>query len=202
MKKRFFLLPMLLILLISGCTNHTHPFVKPYKLTKQEEQILNLTPIQQGNIYIYEATLPNKQDEIRTTIEYYKDGTKVKEIGGLSSSHFEKEKIKLAFGQQTFQYENGTREVQQWFMNISGDSYKFFEEIFPERNASTFTSIREGKTIKYNEKIILGAWIFNTNKIEGSATSLEDDRSIQRLIKENEHVYTYCIEVKNSDVTK
>ncbi|PEA53632.1 hypothetical protein CON64_17455 [Bacillus pseudomycoides] len=202
MKKSFSLFFLLVTFFISGCTNNTYSSVQPYKLTKQEEEIVNLSPIQQSYIHIFEVKLPNNQDAIRATLEYYKDGKKVKDIGAFSASHFENKKVKLSFGQQEFQYESGTREIQQWFINISGRSYKMFEDSLPEKNGSFFVPIREKKKMKYNEKIILGAWVFNTNKTVMSSNSLEDDRSIQHLIQENEHVYTYCIEIKSSDVTK
>lgn len=208
MKRTFFAFFLLFTLFTSGCspnqvsTDANRTVVKPYQLTAQEEELLRLTPIEQGSIQMYEVIIPNKQDEIRMTVEHYHNGTKAEDSNSFSSSQFENETVKLSFGQQSFQYENDTREAVQWFINISSASMKFVDESPPEWSVSGFTSIQEEKKITYNEKVVLSAWI-STDKENGiSDIPPEDEESTEELIAQNEHVYLFVIEIKNGDVSK
>lgn len=176
--------------------------IKPYQFTAQEEELLRFTPIEQGSIQMYEVIIPNKQDEIRMTVEHYHKGTKVEDINSFSSSQFENETVKLSFGQQSFQYENDTREAVQWFINTSSASMKYVDESLPKWSVSGFTSIEEEKKIKYNEKVVLSAWISTDKENSISAIPPEDEESTEELIARNEHVYLFVIEIKSGDVSK
>ncbi|EOP51605.1 hypothetical protein IIW_02360 [Bacillus cereus VD136] len=203
MKKTLLLSIILLITSLSSCgvqqNVNSYTTVKPYNLSKKETALLQLLPLQQGHVSFYEVTIPHKQAEIFTNIEYYQNGEKVKDMGEFSSSDFKDKKIRLSVGQQTFQHANN--ETWQWFMGIDGGSMTTSENSLPDINGSTFEEINSSQKIKYNKKTVLAAWVkTNTNHI--SALSIENEESRQRLIQENEHVYLFSIEIRRGDTSQ
>lgn len=209
MKGTLWALSLLFILCMSGCTSNTTTTnsnattVKPYPFTKEDQALLQLTPVEQGNMRVYDVNIANKQDEIRLSLEYYHNGEKMKDIDAFSTSNFLDENVKLSFGQQKLQYEDDTRQATLWFINTTDASVKFVDDSLPEWSASSFTSIEKEKKINYNEKAVLGAWICTT-KEDGSISSIspDNDELTKRLIKENEHVYLFVMEMKSGDVSK
>lgn len=200
MKRKCFLLLLLFVIPLTSCSlqknNTSFITVKPYELSEKESNILEIFPVPQGNIHFYEVALLNKQDEIYTTIEYYQNGQKVKDIAWLSSSHFQEKTVKLSFGQQTFNLGNETHETRQWFMHIGGNSYKGFEDLTMNITDSTFAQISEPKKIKYNTKITIAVWINNLNPESTSVLFPDNKNILEQLIQKNEHVYLYNIEIK------
>ncbi|EJV69958.1 hypothetical protein IEM_01164 [Bacillus cereus BAG6O-2] len=92
--KLLFILSLLLFTSCSPLKNNEDATVKPYKLTKEQSDILQMTPIQEGNRMFYDVTVKNNKDELHATIEYYQNGKKVKEIANIASSHFSEKKRK------------------------------------------------------------------------------------------------------------
>lgn len=91
---RIKLLSILCLLLLTSCSqikNNEVAVVEPYKLTKEQASILQMTPFQEGNSMFYNVTLKNDKDEINATIDYYNNGKKTKEIANIATSHFQKE---------------------------------------------------------------------------------------------------------------
>ncbi|PEF75282.1 hypothetical protein CON94_10710 [Bacillus pseudomycoides] len=203
MKKTLLLSIILLSTSLSSCgvqqNINSYTTVKPYNLSEKETALLHLLPLQQGHVSFYEVTIPHKQAEIFTNIEYYQNGEKVKDMGGFSSSDFKDKKIRLAVGQQMFQHTNN--ETWQWFMGIDDSSMTVSENSLPNINGSAFEEISSSKKIEYNKRTVLAAWI-KTNKNHISSLSIEDESSRQRLIQENEHVYLFIIEIKRGDASQ
>ncbi|MEN1934170.1 hypothetical protein AAIE21_00865 [Paenibacillus sp. 102] len=203
MKKVLLLSIILSITFLSSCGVQqkidSSTTVKPYQLSEKETALLQLLPLQQEHVSFYEVTIPHEQAEIFTTIEYYQNGEKIKDIARLSSSDFKDEKIKLAVGQQIFQHTNN--ETWQWFIGIDGGSMTASEDGLPNINGSAFEEISNTQNIKYNKRTVLAAWI-KTNKNHISALSIEDEESRQRLLRENEHVYLVSIEIKRGDASQ
>ncbi|MEY8350573.1 hypothetical protein AALF16_20160 [Bacillus cereus] len=201
MKKVLILSIILLITFLSSCVvqqnKNSYTTVKPYKLSEKETTLLQLLPLQ--HVSFYEVTIPHEQAELFTTIEYYQNGEKIKDIAELSSSDFKDKKIKLAVGQQIFQHTNN--ETWQWFIGIDGSSMAASEDGLPNINGSAFEEISNPQNIKYNKRTVLAAWI-KTNKNHISALSIEDKESRQRLLRENEHVYLVSIEIKRGDASQ
>ncbi|WP_410983315.1 hypothetical protein [Bacillus cereus] len=203
MRKLLLLSIILLIAFLSSCivqlNTDSYTIVKPYKLLEKETALLQLLPLQQEHVSFYEVTIPHKQAEIFTTIEYYQNGEKIKDIARLSSSDFIDKKIKLAVGQQIFQHTNN--ETWQWFIGIDGSSMTASEDGLPNISGSAFKEISNPQNIEYNKRTVLAAWI-KTNKNHISALSIEDEESRQRLLRENEHVYLVSIEIKRGDTSE
>ncbi|EEL49865.1 hypothetical protein bcere0022_28280 [Bacillus cereus Rock3-44] len=69
-----------MITFLSSCivqlNTASYTIVKPYKLSEKETTLLQLLPLQQEHVSFYEVTIPHKQAEIFTTIEYYQNGEK------------------------------------------------------------------------------------------------------------------------------
>ncbi|KFN03255.1 histidine kinase [Bacillus clarus] len=195
------LLFTLFLLLLTSCSplrNNEFATVRPYPLKKEESSILQMTPIQQGAIMFYDITLKNNKDEIHAVIEYYQNGAKIKDIANTSSSHFPEKQIKFSFGQPTFQFEKDIPEKNQWYINIEGSSMIVPEETPPSINSSASTTIQSTKNLKYNQKTILAA-IIKTNKETISVPSLDEESVMDRLLRENEHVYLCSIELKRGN---
>lgn len=200
---------LLCLFVISGCTSEqissstSYTTVKPYHLTKDDQALLQLLPVERGNMQIYDINITNKKDEMKIWLEYYHNGQKVKHIDAFSTSNFVNNKIQLSFGQQVLQDEGATHQATQWFIHTTDASVNFIDDSIPSWNSSSFTSIEEEKKINYNKKTVLGAWIYSTAE-DGSISSIppEDDTSVQQLLTQNEHVYLFIIELKNGDVSK
>ncbi len=102
---RIKLLSILCLLLLTSCSqikNNEVAVVEPYKLTKEQASILQMTPFQEGNSMFYNVTLKNDKDEINATIDYYNNGKKTKEIANIATSHFSKKESKAFFFTTTF----------------------------------------------------------------------------------------------------
>ncbi|AKE17994.1 MULTISPECIES: hypothetical protein [Bacillus] len=195
---RIKLLSILCLLLLPSCSqikNNEVAIVEPYKLTKEQASILQMTPFQEGNSMFYNVTLKHDKDEINATIDYYNNGKKTKEIANIATSHFSKKKVKLSFLPPHFQFDKDIQEKRQWYMNIEGDSTLVHEEAPPSVNSSATTTIQSIKNLKYNQKTILAA-VIQTSKETVSVPTIDEDKGIDLLLKENEHVYLFSIELK------
>ncbi|GMR64405.1 hypothetical protein BAC7755_10750 [Bacillus sp. MN7755] len=92
---RIKLLAILSLLFLTSCSplkNNEVSIVEPYKLTKEQSAILQITPFKEGNSMSYCVTLKSEKDEINATIDYYQNGKKTNEIANIATSHFQKRK--------------------------------------------------------------------------------------------------------------
>ncbi|WP_243523611.1 hypothetical protein [Bacillus pseudomycoides] len=203
MKKTLLLSIILLIAFLTSCgvqqNTDSYTTAKPYKLSEKETALLQLLPLQQGHVSFYELIIPHKQAEVFTNIEYYQNGEKIKDMAVFSSADFKDKKLRLAVGQQIFQHTNN--ETWQWFIGIDDSSMTASENSLPNINGSAFKEISSPIKIKYNTRTVLAAWI-KANKNHISALSIDDESSRQRLIRENEHVYLFSIEIKRGDTSQ
>lgn len=193
--KLLFILSLLFLTSCNSLKNNEGATVKPYKLTKEQSDILQMTPIDEGNRMFYDVTIKNNKDELQATIEYYQNGKKVKEIANLSSSYFSEKKIRLSFIAPYFQSNKDIQGKGQWYINIDGGSTLVPEEAPPSVNSSATTTIQSIKNLKYNQKTILAALI-QTSKETISIPTIDEETGIDLLLKENEHVYLFSIELK------
>ena len=108
---------------------------------------------------------------------------------------FSKKKVKLSFLPPHFQFDKDIQEKRQWYMNIEGASTLVHEEAPPSVNSSATTTIQSIKNLKYNQKTILAA-VIQTSKETVSVPTIDEDKGIDLLLKENEHVYLFSIELK------
>ncbi|WBO89851.1 histidine kinase [Bacillus tropicus] len=195
---RIKLLLILSLLLLTSCSplkNNEVAIIEPYKLTKEQTSILQMTPFQEGNSMFYNITLKNDKDEIHATIDYYQNGKKTKEIAYIATSHFSKKKVKISFIPPYFQFDKGIQETSQWFMSIEGGSTLVPEEAPPIVNSSASTTIQSAINLKYNQKTTVAA-IIKTNNETSRVPILEEKTAIDQLLQENEHVYLFSIELK------
>lgn len=195
---RIKLLAILSLLFLTSCSplkNNEVSIVKPYKLTKEQSAILQMTPFQEGNSMFYSVTLKNEKDEINATIDYYQNGKKTNEIANITSSHFSKKKVKLSFLPPHFQLDKDVQKQKHWYVNIEGSSMLVPEELPPSVNSSASTTIQSAINLKYNQKTPLAA-IIKTNKETIRVPILEEKTAIDQLLQENEHVYLFSIELK------
>ena len=175
---RIKLLSILCLLLLTSCSqikNNEVAIVEPYKLTKEQASILQMTPFQEGNSIFYNVTLKNDKDEINATIDYYNNGKKTKEIANIATSHFSKKKVKLSFLPPHFQFDKDIQEKSV--------------------NSSATTTIQSIKNLKYNQKTTLAA-VIQTSQETVSVPTIDEEKGIDLLLKENEHVYLFSIELK------
>ncbi|PFQ66096.1 histidine kinase [Bacillus cereus] len=193
--KLLFILSWLLFTSCSPLKNNGGAIVKPYKLTKGQSDILQMTPIGEGNRMFYNVTIKNNKDELHATIDYYQNGQKVKEIANIASSHFSEKKIRLSFIAPHLQFDKDVQEKGQWYINIDGGSTFVPEESPPILNSSATTTIQSTKNVKYNQKMILAA-VIQTNKETISVPTIDEETGIDLLLKKNEHVYLFSIELK------
>ncbi|MBE7101528.1 histidine kinase [Bacillus cereus] len=193
--KLLFTLSLLLLTSCSPLKNNEGATVKPYKLTKEQSDILQMTPIGEENRMFYDVTIKNNKDELNAVIEYYQNGTKMKEIANIASSHFLEKKIRLSFIAPHFQLDKDVLEKGQWYINIEGGSTLVSEETPPNVNSSVTTTIQSTKNVKYNQKTILAA-VIKTSKDTVIVPTIDEEPSIELLLKENEHVYLFSIELK------
>ncbi|MBK5434032.1 histidine kinase [Bacillus sp. TH25] len=196
--KLLFTLSLLLLTSCSPLKNNEGATVKPYRLTKEQSDILQMTPIGEGNRMFYDVTIKNNKDELNAVIEYYQNGTKMKEIANISSSHFLEKKIRLSFIAPHFQFDKDALEKGQWYINIEGGSTLVPEEAPPNVNSSATTTIQSTKSVKYNQKTILAA-VIKTSKDTVIVPTIDEEPSIALLLKENEHVYLFSIELKKNN---
>ncbi|MGE6538002.1 histidine kinase [Bacillus luti] len=195
---RIKLLSILFLLFITSCSplkNNDVAVVEPYKLTKEQSSILQMTPFPKGNSMFYNVTLKNDKDEIHATIDYYHNGKKTKEIAYIATSHFSKKKVKLSFFPPQFQFDKNVQENSQWYMNIDGGSTLVPEDEPPSVNSSATTTIQSAKSLRYNQKTILAA-VIQSSKETVSVPTIDEETGIDVLLKENEHVYLFSIELK------
>lgn len=195
---RIKLLSIFFLLFLTSCNplkNNEVAIVEPYKLTEEQSSILKMTPFREGNSMFYNVTLKNEKDEIHATIDYYQNGKKTKEIAYIATSHFSKKKVKLSFLQSHFQFDKAIQEKGQWYMSIEGGSTLAPQEDSLGINSSATTTIQSTKNLKYNQKTILAA-VIQTNKETVSVPTIDEDSGIDMLLKENEHVYLFSIELK------
>ncbi|MFK4432917.1 hypothetical protein ABH962_004292 [Bacillus sp. RC54] len=92
---RIKLLLIFSLLFLTSCSplkNNADAIVEPYKLTKEQTSILQMTPFQEGDSMFYNVTLKNEKDEIHATIDYYQNGKKTNIIANIATSHFQKRK--------------------------------------------------------------------------------------------------------------
>ncbi|MGE6594976.1 histidine kinase [Bacillus proteolyticus] len=193
--KLLFILSLLLFTSCSSLKNNEGATVKPYKLTKEQSDILQMTPIGEGNRMFYNVTIKNNKDELHATIDYYQNGKKVKEIANIASSHFSEKNIRLSCIAPHLQFDKDVQEKGQWYINIDGGSTLVPEESPPIVNSSATTTIQSTKNVKYNQKTILAA-VIPTNKETISVPTIDEETGIDLLLKENEHVYLFSIELK------
>lgn len=192
------LLLLLSLLFLTSCSplkNNEGAIVKPYKLTKEQSDILQMTPISEENRMFYDFTIKNNKDELHATIEYYQNGKKVKEIANIAASHFLEKKIRLSFIAPHFQLNKDIHGKGQWYINIDGGSTLVPEEAPQSLNSSATTTIQSAKNVRYNQKTILAA-VIQTNKETVSIPTIDEKSGIDLLLKENEHVYLFSIELK------
>ncbi|MBY7111846.1 MULTISPECIES: histidine kinase [Bacillus] len=195
---RINLLSILFLLFFTSCSplnDNEVASVKPYKLTKEQSEILQMTPIGAGNRMFYNVALKNNNDELHATIEYYQNGKKVKEITNIASSHFLEKKIRLSFIAPYFHFDKDVQEKGQWYINIDGGSTLVPQDALLGINSSATTTIQSTKNLKYNQKTILAA-VIQTSKETVSVPTIDEDSGIDILLKENEHVYLFSIELK------
>ncbi|KAB2439529.1 histidine kinase [Bacillus luti] len=193
--KLLFIFSLLLFTSCNPLKNSEGSTVKPHKLTKEQSDILQMTPIGDGNRMFYDVTIKNNKDELQASIEYYQSGKKVKEIANIASSSFLEKKIRLSFIAPNFQVNNNTDGKGQWYININGGSTLVPEEEPPSVNSSATTTIQSAKSLKYNQKTILAAVIQSSNETI-SVPTIDEETGIDALLKENEHVYLFSIELK------
>ncbi|HDR7782418.1 TPA: histidine kinase [Bacillus wiedmannii] len=177
---RINLLSILFLLFFTSCSplnDNEVASVKPYKLTKEQSEILQMTPIGAGNRMFYNVALKNNNDELHATIEYYQNGKKVKEITNIASSHFLEKKIRLSFIAPYFHFDKDVQEKGQWYINIDGGSTLVPQDALLGINSSATTTIQ-------------------TSKETVSVPTIDEDSGIDILLKENEHVYLFSIELK------
>ncbi|MEH7543544.1 histidine kinase, partial [Bacillus thuringiensis] len=81
------------------------------------------------------------------------------------------------------------------YLNIEGGSTLVPEEAPPSVNSSATTTIQSIKNLKYNQKTTLAA-VIQTSKETVSVPTIDEETGIDLLLKENEHVYLFSIELK------
>ncbi|HHT7189505.1 TPA: histidine kinase, partial [Bacillus cereus] len=192
--KSLFILFLLFLTNCSPLKTNEHAIVEPYKLTKEQSSILQMTPFQEGNSMFYSVTLKNEKDEINATIDYYQNGKKTNEIANIATSHFSKKKVKLSFLPPHFQFDKDIQKQKHWYVTIEGISMLVPEELPPSVNSSASTTIQSAINLKYNQKTPLAA-IIKTNKETVRVPMLEEKNAIDQLLQENEHVYLFSIEL-------
>ncbi|EEK77841.1 hypothetical protein [Bacillus cereus] len=193
--KLLFIFSLLLFTSCNPLKNSEGSTVKPHKLTKEQSDILQMTPIGEGNRMFYDVTIKNNKDELQATIEYYQNGKKVKEIANIAASFFVEQKIKLSFIAPNLQFNNNIHEKGQWYINIDGGSTLIPEDEPPNVNSSATTTIQSAKSLRYNQKTILAA-VIQSSKETVSVNAIDEETGIDALLKENEHVYLFSIELK------
>ncbi|MEH7220911.1 histidine kinase, partial [Bacillus toyonensis] len=62
-------------------------------------------------------------------------------------------------------------------------------------NSSATITIQSAKNLRYNQKTILAA-VIQTSKETVSVPTIDEETGIDLLLKENEHVYLFSIELK------
>lgn len=197
---RIRLLSILCLLFLTSCSplkENEVASVKPYKLTKEQSDILQMTPIGEGNRMFYNVTLKNEKDEIHATIDYYQNGKKTNEIANIAASHFPKKKVKLSFLPPQSQLDKDVQTQKHWYVNIEGSYMLVPEETPPIVTSSTSTTIQSAINLTYNQKTTLAA-IIKTNNETVRVLMLEEKNSIDQLLQENEHVYLFSIELKRT----
>ncbi|KAB2460649.1 histidine kinase [Bacillus sp. CH126_4D] len=188
----------ILLLFLTSCSplkDNEVASVKPYKLTKEQSDILQMTPIGEGNRMFYNVTLKNEKDEIHATIDYYQNGKKVKEIANIASSHFPEKKVKLSFLPPQSQLDKDAQTQKHWYVNIEGSSMLSPEETPSVVTSSASTTIQSAINLTYNQKTTLTA-IIKTNNETVKVPLLEEKNTIDQLLQENEHFYLFSIELK------
>lgn len=193
--KLLFILSLLLFTSCNPLKNNEGSTVKPHKLTKEQSDILQMTPIGEGNRMFYDVTIKNNKDELQAKIEYYQNGKKVKEIANIAASYFVEKKIKLSFIAPNLQLNNNIHGKGQWYINIDGGSRLVPEDEPPNVNSSATTTIQSAKGLRYNQKTILAA-VIQSSKETVSVNAIDEETGIDALLKENEHVYLFSIELK------
>ena len=193
--KLLFILSLLLFTSKKKKKNSEGSTVKPHKLTKEQSDILQMTPIGEGNRMFYDVTIKNNKDELQAKIEYYQNGKKVKEIANIAASYFVEKKIKLSFIAPNLQLNNNIHGKGQWYINIDGGSTLVPEDEPPNVNSSATTTIQSAKSLRYNQKTILAA-VIQSSKETVSVNAIDEETGIDALLKENEHVYLFSIELK------
>lgn len=87
------------------------------------------------------------------------------------------------------------KKKRQWYLNIEGGSTLVPEEAPPSVNSSATTTIQSIKNLKYNQKTTLAA-VIQTSQETVSVPTIDEEKGIDLLLKENEHVYLFSIELK------
>ncbi|KPU55802.1 hypothetical protein [Bacillus wiedmannii] len=197
---RIKLLLIFSLLFLTSCIplkNNADAIVEPYKLTKEQSSILQMTPFQEGNSMFYSVTLKNETDKIHATIDYYQNGKKTNVIANIATSHFQEKKVKLSFLPPQSQLDKDVQVQKHWYVNIEGSSMLAPEEAPPIINSSTSTTLQSAINLTYNQKTTLAA-IIKTNKETVRIPMLEEKTAIEQLLQENEHVYLFSIELKKN----
>lgn len=191
MKKLITLATLLITLTITGCTQ-TKDFQIEYKsLSKEQEEIINLT----GNrIFRYNLeNLPNdKNYQLNLVYEVYKDGKKVKEEQ-IMSSWYEPTKEKLEDTTVAINMQDNRIRCQEGGASSSLD----IKEDISQLSYQYFTS---GKKINFGDDIYLFHGVKGDKGILYSDLGLLSDKDINENIKENElnvFVKLECKEIKD-----
>lgn len=177
MKKLITLAILLITLTITGCTQTKDFQIEYNSLSKEQEEIINLT----GNrIFRYNLeNLPNdKNYQLNLVYEVYKDGKKIKEEP-IISSLYEPTKEKLEDITVSINMQDNKIRCQEGgaaaSLNIKEDisqlSYQYFNK---------------GKKIKLGDDIYLFHGVKGDKGILYSDLGLLSDKNINENIKENE----------------
>ncbi|WP_270942125.1 hypothetical protein [Romboutsia lituseburensis] len=191
MKKLITLAILLITLTITGCTQTKDFQIEYNSLSKEQEEIINLT----GNrIFRYNLeNLPNdKNYQLNLVYEVYKDGKKIKEEL-ITSSWYEPTKEKLEDATVAINMQDNKVRCQ---VGVASSSLDIKEDI-SQLSYHYFTS---GKKINLGDEIYLFHGVKGDKGILYSDLGLLSDKDLNENIKENElnvFVKLQCKEVSD-----
>ncbi|MGD6968523.1 hypothetical protein ACQCVP_19060 [Rossellomorea vietnamensis] len=188
MKRPAVLLALLIVVVLSGCSEKDSSTIsiKPYTLSEEEQNLISKTGVDAILFFKLDGKLAEEED-LQFAMEIYKDGVLTEDqvyIKGQVEKEFNDDLISFGFNRQ---------ENELYF--LSGMVNGLLENLHDVEgiDSSSFTSfINDEKKLVKDEAVYLGSWIGSKgNELEG--LSINEDGSLSDDVKTADAAFVFKV---------
>jgi hypothetical protein len=188
MKRPAVLLALLIVVVLSGCSekDSSNISIKPYTLSEEEQNLISKTGVDAILFFKLDGKLAEEED-LQFAMEIYEDGVLTEDqvyIKGQVEKEFHEDLISFGFNRQ---------ENELFFLNGMVNGLLENSHDVEGIDSSSFTSfINDEKKLVKDEAVYLGSWIGSKgNKLEG--LSVNEDGSLSDGVKTADAAFVFKV---------
>ncbi|PLT29330.1 hypothetical protein [Peribacillus deserti] len=203
MNNKLFIIISIFLVLTGGCTDKTvihkrdtdYSSVEPHTLSGKEKNLLQLTTIEPSELLVYNVHLI-KEHKVNVKVDYYKNKELKQTFINMTSS-LKKGDSLISAGFDNLPGDPQNKRI--WFAAMGGAKGSTVESMdINKGTASSIISINDKKELLHDKYTVIGVYIQNSFETDLHTVTLENEHSLDTILKENENVYMISFRIKGS----